>query len=366
MSSSRSAAVRPTRPSVSLPPLLVLGIAISLARPLARCVPIPRGWPRRSRRPGHGRWALASSAGRVPGARGRQPHGGAALQPDLAAGRVGGRARLGQPPVWSLSGLAGTLRFAASESWEPIRDQPGARGVAATLTAALAWALAWTSRRSLRWQILCSGDPGPHAGHARPGRRHGDGARLPLDFPRSTTRPSIVVLAQSMRTPALRPPDSLAGAANPAPSCSSRRPWTAWSVGPGLARGPAPLRRALAGGLVRGLRPRLRRAARDEPAPAAGRDHDHVPDLDPAAHRRRKPPGRRGPRHAGRGGLCRTRGGVGVALGRCARPTLRIEPGSRRGDVAALARASRTASAVVSAAWMQSGMPTPSKAIPVR
>ena len=37
------------------------------------------------------------------------------------AGRVGGRATLGRPPTWSLSGLMGTLRFAAAEIWEPLQ-----------------------------------------------------------------------------------------------------------------------------------------------------------------------------------------------------------------------------------------------------
>ncbi len=46
---------------VSVPPLLVLGVAIwLLARSLMRA--IPRGWPRRSDAPGRGRWA----AGAVP------------------------------------------------------------------------------------------------------------------------------------------------------------------------------------------------------------------------------------------------------------------------------------------------------------
>src|SRR5205814_505656 len=37
------------------------------------------------------------------------------------AGRVGGRATLGQPPSWSLWGLWGTLRFAASELEDPLK-----------------------------------------------------------------------------------------------------------------------------------------------------------------------------------------------------------------------------------------------------
>ena len=62
------------------------------------------------------------------------------------AGRVGGRARLGQPPTWSLHGLLGTLEFAASESWEPLRDSLVLASHRGDVTTALAWALAWSSR----------------------------------------------------------------------------------------------------------------------------------------------------------------------------------------------------------------------------
>src|SRR5208337_4385277 len=70
------------------------------------------------------------------------------------AGRVGGRARLGQPPAWSLAGLLGTLGFAAAESWEPIQTSLMLAACAATVTAVLAWVLAWVSRDSLTWQVL--------------------------------------------------------------------------------------------------------------------------------------------------------------------------------------------------------------------
>ena len=88
------------------------------------------------------------------------------------AGRVGGRAGSGQPPTWSLSGLAGTLRFAASESWEPIRDSLVLAAVAATLTVALAWALAWVEPAiPAPGSAVALGTAGAHAGHARAGRR---------------------------------------------------------------------------------------------------------------------------------------------------------------------------------------------------
>ena len=54
------------------------------------------------------------------------------------AGRVGGRATLGQPPVWSLSGLLGTLRYAGDEIWEPLKASLVWTAVAATLDRLLA------------------------------------------------------------------------------------------------------------------------------------------------------------------------------------------------------------------------------------
>jgi iron(III) transport system permease protein len=70
------------------------------------------------------------------------------------AGRVGGNARLALPPSWSFSGLAGTLRFAATESWEPLKTSILLAVIAATLTVILAWSLAWLARTSRAWQVL--------------------------------------------------------------------------------------------------------------------------------------------------------------------------------------------------------------------
>ena len=208
---------------VSVPPLLLLGLAIwLLARSLMRADParLASAFARA------GTWKLG---------RWRVPLGvtvvflvGNVLAVPLysliwRAGRVGGRARLGMPPVWSPSGLAGTLRFAFSESWEPIQTSLVLAACAATLTAGLAWAMAWKGRRSLRWQILLLAilaltlaTPGPVAGMA-----------MELAYrwtPSIYDSPLIVVLAQSMRTlpyallilwPALRilPPALLESAA---------------------------------------------------------------------------------------------------------------------------------------------------------
>jgi iron(III) transport system permease protein len=89
------------------------------------------------------------------------------------AGRVGGRATLGQPPTWSLSGLLGTLRYAADEIWEPLKASVMWTAIAATLTTFVVCALAWSSRRSMAWRIVALGllaltlaTPGPVAGMA--------------------------------------------------------------------------------------------------------------------------------------------------------------------------------------------------------
>ncbi len=89
------------------------------------------------------------------------------------AGRVGGRAALGQPPTWSLSGLMGTLRFAASEIQDPLGASLLWTAVAATATALMAFALAWAGRRSRAWRgtllatmVLTLATPGSVAGMA--------------------------------------------------------------------------------------------------------------------------------------------------------------------------------------------------------
>jgi iron(III) transport system permease protein len=184
---------------VSVPPLIVLGTAILLVgRALARMDPArlatafapARQWPL-------GRW--------------RAPLGalllllvGTLLMLPLCgliwrAGRVGGRASLGQPPTWSLAGLFGSIRFAAAESWEPIITSLLLAALAATLSSVLAWTLAWNSRRSLLWQFLywvllalTLATPGPVAGMA---------LKLAYRwFPSVYDSPLIVIMAQSVRT----------------------------------------------------------------------------------------------------------------------------------------------------------------------
>jgi iron(III) transport system permease protein len=114
------------------------------------------------------------------------------------AGRVGGRAMLGQPPSWSLAGWGGTLRFAASEIKDPLRDSLLWGAAAATVTTALASALAWASRRSTAWRwtmlaaiILTLATPGSVAGMA---------LVLAYDrLPAIYDSPAMLVMAQAQR-----------------------------------------------------------------------------------------------------------------------------------------------------------------------
>ena len=184
---------------VSVPPLIILGGSIVLvARSLVRADPArlasafapARLWKL-------GRWRVAAGASLL------LLVGNLVALPLYSlvwrAGRVGGRARLGQPPAWSLAGLLGTLGFAAAESWEPIQTSLLLAAGAATVTAVLAWVLAWVSRYSLAWQVLLLATlaltlatPGPVAGMA-----------LELAyrwFPPIYDSPLIVVMAQSIRT----------------------------------------------------------------------------------------------------------------------------------------------------------------------
>ena len=105
---------------VALPPILVLGILILIVgRALSGLDPARlvssfthvRTWQL-------GRW-------RVPGGIPPLAMMGNVIAFPLyslfwRAGRVGGRATLGQPPSWSISGLWGTLRFALAEIREPL------------------------------------------------------------------------------------------------------------------------------------------------------------------------------------------------------------------------------------------------------
>jgi iron(III) transport system permease protein len=184
---------------VTLPPLLLLGVLILLAgRGLSRVDPArlvssfarSRVWSLR-------RWRVSSGVLLV------ALVGNLTILPLYTliwrAGRVGGRATLGRPPTWSLSGLLGTLRFAASEISEPLQASLILTAAAATLATTLACAMAWAARRSLAWRSLAYitlaltlATPGPVAGMAL--------VLAYRDFPSMDDSPMRIVLAETLRS----------------------------------------------------------------------------------------------------------------------------------------------------------------------
>src|SRR5208282_3139349 len=141
---------------VSVPPLIILGGSIVLvARSLIRADParlasafVP------ARRWKLGRWRVAAGAALL------LLVGNLVALPLYSlvwrAGRVGGRARLGQPPAWSLAGLLGTLGFAAAESWfPPIYDSPLIVVMAQSIrTLPYALLVLWPALRILPGELL--------------------------------------------------------------------------------------------------------------------------------------------------------------------------------------------------------------------
>jgi len=184
---------------VAVPPLLVLGLLILIVgRALARLDPARLVSSFARARP----WRLGHW--RIPGGVLLLALIGSAMALPLysllwRAGRVGGRASLGRSPTWSLSGLAGTLGYAASEIRGPLQASVVWTAVAATATTAVACALAWAARRSIAWRCvalaalaLTLAAPGPVAGMA-----------LVLAYravPVIYDSPAMIVMAETVRT----------------------------------------------------------------------------------------------------------------------------------------------------------------------
>jgi iron(III) transport system permease protein len=154
------------------------------------------------------------------------------------AGRVGG-----ESPRWSSAGLFRTLREASADAAGPLVQSLACSAVAATLTVALAWALAWRSREPGPWRMvtglaaaLMLAAPAPVAGMA-----------LILAYrsiPAIYDAPAMLVLAALLRTlpfallilwPSLRtiPPEHLEAAAIDGLGPIA----TAWRVAIPLSRG---------------------------------------------------------------------------------------------------------------------------------
>ena len=184
---------------VALPPLIVLGLLILITgRALGRFDPVRLVSSfHRARLWQLGRWRIPGGAVLM------VLIGNAAALPLYSlvwrAGRVGGRATLGRPPTWSLSGLMGTLEYAAAEIREPLQASLVWTAIAATLATLVACALAWASRQSMTWRIVALGTlaltlatPGPVAGMA-----------LVLAYraiPVVYDSPAMVVMAETLRT----------------------------------------------------------------------------------------------------------------------------------------------------------------------
>jgi len=158
---------------VALPPFLVLGVLILfVGRALARLDPARVASSLdRARRWRLGAWRLPVGVLLIGLA------GNIVALPLYSlvwrAGRVGGRATAGRPPVWSVAGLWGTLQNAAADIWEPLLASLLWTGMAATLAAVLAFGLGWAARRSMVWSgaamvtlALTLATPGPIAGMA--------------------------------------------------------------------------------------------------------------------------------------------------------------------------------------------------------
>ena len=89
------------------------------------------------------------------------------------AGRVGGVAASGRAPHWSWEGFEGTIRSAVGEAGGPLLQSVALAAVGASAATALAWGLAWLSRRPGPWRWVAAGavalalaTPGPVAGMA--------------------------------------------------------------------------------------------------------------------------------------------------------------------------------------------------------
>jgi iron(III) transport system permease protein len=184
---------------VALPPLIALGMLILLVgQALARSDParLVSSFTR-ARRWSLGRWRFAAGALLV------AVMGNVTALPLYSllwrAGRVSGRAALGQPPAWSLAGLFGTLQFAAAEIREPLKASLFWTAAAASVAAALAWELAWAARRSIVWRCIAAATlaltlatPGPVAGMSL--------VLAYRNWPTIYDSPAMIVMAQTLRS----------------------------------------------------------------------------------------------------------------------------------------------------------------------
>ncbi len=159
--------------AVTLPPLLLLAVAIALLmRVLAAIDPARLASPRTLGRQveiGRARGLISLATGLVLACLVALPLATLLWR----AGRVGGNAALGQGPSWSITGLAGTLRQAWSDLARPLGYTLLLASAAGLIATALAWGLAWKARRARAWAwglvavlALLLAAPGPVVGMA--------------------------------------------------------------------------------------------------------------------------------------------------------------------------------------------------------
>ncbi|WP_165250774.1 ABC transporter permease [Paludisphaera soli] len=159
--------------AVAIPPMLLLGLGIALVgRSLSRTAPAQLATAFQRAKV----WELGSW--RIPAGLVLMLVVGNAVALPLfslawRAGRVGGRATLGEAPSWSISGFLGTLAFAAEECREPVATSATLAAAGATLAVVVAWGLSWLSRSSRAWRglalivvSLMLAAPGPVVGMA--------------------------------------------------------------------------------------------------------------------------------------------------------------------------------------------------------
>ena len=214
------------------------------------------------------------------------------------AGRVGGRATMGRPPVWSAAGLLGTLQNAAAELGEPLSASLLWTALAATAAAMLAFGLGWAARRSKVWAgvamvtlALTLATPGPIAGMAL------ILAYQPYALIADTG--AILVMAEVFRSlpyaililwPFLC---SFPGEYLEAAALDGLTPFAQ------MLRVVLPLSwRAILAAWSSCVRDRIGRASGHKPGDAAGRASGVLRDLEPATHRCGEPPGRSRAHHA--------------------------------------------------------------------
>jgi iron(III) transport system permease protein len=184
---------------VALPPTLAIGLVLlACSRVVLRVDPARVASIGAGKRPwalGPWRWPLASIAWLAAALLFGLPTYAMAWR----AGRVGGDAASGIAPGWSIAGLGESLAYALVEVREPLLSTASVAAVAATITAALAWALAWQCRAPGAWRWLVLGSASMML--ALPGPVSGMALKLAyLHVPIISDTPAIVVLGYVLRS----------------------------------------------------------------------------------------------------------------------------------------------------------------------